>query len=401
MAALKRAESEPGMSVTAAELDLHRYLLNCLNGVVDVRTGELLQFERRYLITKLCNVKYVPDAHSLHFEKYIRWTMGESPDDGDERERVTRLVGFLQKAFGYALTGDVSEKAAFVFYGRKGNNGKTTLLTVFTSILSEYSTQLDINTLMSTKLTDNNMRADLAKLHGARLVITSEVDDGMRLSERLMKYLTAGMGKVTACRKFENPIEFDATHKIFMDCNYRPTVRGADNAIWNRLKCIPFEQHFEDDDPEIDKKLKDKILAESEGVLAWAVRGAMRWWKEQSLGAPPEVKAANTDWRDSDDPLKEFLEDCCEAGPAEEGYWVKASELSGIYDQWCKENRERYPLGRTQLTERLILKGFEYSRSRRDERNKQQRTWEGLKLRDDVTLVSSPRGNRMAEPQTF
>jgi putative DNA primase/helicase len=243
---------------------------------------------------------------------------------------------------------------------------------------------------MTTKLTDNNMRADMAKLHGARLVITSEVDDQQKLSERLLKYLTAGMGKVVACRKFENPIEFDATHKIFMDANYRPAVRGADEAIWARLKCVSFEQHLAEGDPEMDKKLKDKILAESEGVLAWAIRGAIRWSKEGGLGAPPEIKEAGAAWRDADDPLKDFLEDCCEAGDPDEGYWVLGSKLSTAYDQWCKDNREKYTLARGQLTERLILKGFTTSRSRRDSRDKQMRTWEGLKLREDVTLASAP-----------
>lgn len=390
MAALKRAASEPGIPVSAAQLDQHRYLLNCLNGVLDIRTGELLQFERHYLITKLCHVKYNPEAKCPRFLKFIHWAMGATPDDGEERERVTRLVNFQQKAFGLALSGDVSEKAVFVFYGRRGNNGKTTLLNVFSGLLSEYSAELDVNTLMTTKLTDNNMRADLAALHGARFVKTSEMDDQQKLSERLVKYLTAGMGEIVACRKFENPIRFPATHKLFMDTNHRPLIRGTDEAIWGRLKCIPFEQRMEEDDPQMDKKLKDKILAaESEGVLAWAVRGAMRWVKDGGLGDPPEVKDANTAWRDSNDPLKDFLDECCETGDPEEGYWVVGSRLSAAYDQWCKDNHEKYPLGRSQLIERLGLKGFTQSRSRRDYRGKQIRTWEGLTLKDGAVTPAA------------
>lgn len=388
VAGLKRAATEPGIAVNAADLDKHRYLLNCLNGVVDLRTGELMPPERRYLITKLCHYNYRAEAQSPRFLKFLNWAMGES--DASDSERVVRLVGFLQKALGYSLTGDVSEKAAFVCYGRSGNNGKTTLLTIFTTILTEYSTQLDINTLMTTKMTDNNMRADMAKLAGARLVTTSEVDDQQKLSERLLKYLTAGMGKVVACRKFENPFEFDATHKIWMDCNYRPTVRGGDEAIWGRLMCVPFDQHLDKDDPAMDKKLKDKILAEGEGVLAWAIRGAIQWAKDGYLDHPPEIKEANAKWRDADDPLRDFLEDYCELGDPDEGFWVLGSKLSSAYDQWCKENKERFPLGRGQFSERLELKGFKENRSRRDFRDKQMRTREGLRLREDVTLVSAP-----------
>jgi len=150
VAALKRAATEPGIAVSASDLDQHRYLLNCLNGVVDLRTGELLPAERHYLITKLCHYRYSPDARCPRFLKFINWAMGET--DAAECERVARLVGFLQKVLGYSLTGDVSEKAAFVCYGKKGNNGKTTLLTIFSTILAEYATQLDINTLMTSKM---------------------------------------------------------------------------------------------------------------------------------------------------------------------------------------------------------------------------------------------------------
>ena len=386
-ASLLRAKSEPGMAISASDLDQHRYLLNCINGVVDVRTGALLPFERRYYITKLCHVKYMPESVAERdcprFLRLLYWAMGLTADMGEMPERVTRMVDFLQKSFGYALTGDVSEKAAFIFYGAKGNNGKTTLLTIFKSILSEYAAQLDINTLMTSKFTDNNVRADLAKLHGARFVITSEVDDGQRLSERLMKYLTAGMGEITACRKFENPFEFPATHKIWMDCNYRPEIKGADEAIWGRLMCVAFLQRIDKDDPDIDKQLLSKILAESEGVLAWAIRGAMRWSKE-GLQMPPEVKAAGEEWREADDPLRGFFDECCEVEVDDPEFcYVKCANFTKAYQQYCKDNNEPQ-LKSSRLTQRLELKGIKLNRSRRIN-GKQIRCWDGIRLKEDVT----------------
>jgi P4 family phage/plasmid primase-like protien len=380
-AALKRAASEPGVPVAAVDLDRHPYLLNCLNGTVDVRTGQCLAFDRSYLITKLCHVSYEPAAECPRFLKFINWAMGET-DAGEIPDSVDHMVEFLQKAFGYALTGDVGEKAAFVFYGRSGNNGKTTLLTLFEDLLTEYATRLDINTLMSAKFTDNNMRADLAKLRGVRYAITSEVSEDQKLSEHLLKYLTAGMGKITACKKYENPIEFESTAKIFMDVNYRPRVRGSDEAIWYRLKAIPFEARIEESDPAIDKWLKSKLLAESEGILAWAVAGAMRWSKNRSLGQPPEVAEANAAWRETDDPLKEFLEDCCETAAEN---WVRSSDLAAAYMAWCKQAGERFPLGRSNFGERLSMKGYRPNRSRRSDDGKQMRTWEGIGLRVFVT----------------
>ena len=399
-AALLRCKSEPGMSISASELDRHAYLLNCRNGTVDVRYGQLLPFDREQYITKLCDVRYNPDSSSEkdcpRFLKLLFWAMGESPDQGELPERVTRMVDFLQRAFGYALTGDVSEKAAFIFYGHKGNNGKTTLLTLFKTILSEYATQLDINTLMTSKFTDNNVRADMARLHGARFVITSEVDDGQRLSERLMKYLTAGMGEITACRKFENPFEFVATHKIFMDCNYRPEIRGADEAIWTRLKCVPFLRRIDKNDPAKDTQLIHKILAESEGVLAWAVRGAMRWWDKShvggdgGLGEPIEVETAVAEWREADDPLAPFLEECCEVDTSDPLCYCRCTDFTKAYQVWCKDNAE-VQLKSNRLTQRLTLKGIKLNRSRRiSEAGKQARCWDGVRI---VTQFSGSQGD--------
>lgn len=385
MNALHRAASEPGIPISASELDQNAYLLNCLNGVVDLRTGQLLPHDRGLLITKLCHVTYDLEAKCARFLEFLHWAMGDNPE-AEPTEKTVRLVGFLQRAFGYALTADVSEKAVFVLWGPKGNNGKTTLVTTFKIIMGEYATEIGIDTLMTTKTQDAAVRADLADLRGARFVTTSEVEKEHRLSEGKLKYITAGMGKIKSCRKYENPISFDASHKLFMDCNHRPNVRGTDDAIWKRLKAIPFEASV--DDAEIDKKLLEKFLSEKAGIVAWAVRGA-QWWMRAGLGDPPELAESNKAWREHDDPLKEFLEDCCVVGlqaclDASVDAWVRSSELTAAYVWWCKKEHERFPLGREAFSERIRSKGFASSRSRRTPSGKQLRTVEGLALKDDV-----------------
>lgn len=378
VAALHRAASEPGIPISASELDQNAYLLNCLNGVVDLRTGQLLPHDRELLITKTCHVTYDQKATCGRFLEFLHWAMGDNPE-AEPSEKTVRLVGFLQRAFGYALTADVSEKAVFVFWGPRGNNGKTTLVTTLKMILSEYATEIGIDTLMTTKTQDAAVRADLADLRGARFVTTSEVEKEHRLSEGKLKYITAGMGKIKSCRKYENPISFDATHKLFMDCNHRPQVRGTDDAIWRRLKAVPFEVSV--DDSEIDKKLLEKLLAEKAGIVAWAVRGA-QWWMRDGLGDPPELAEANKAWREHDDPLKEFLEDCCTVGP---GLWVRSSELTAAYAWWCKKEHERFPLGREAFSERIRSKGFVSNRSRRTPSGKQLRTVEGLEVKSEIS----------------
>jgi putative DNA primase/helicase len=102
------------------------------------------------------------------------------------------------------------------------------------------------------------------------------------------------MGKIKAIRKWKNPIEFDETHKLWMDANHRPTVRGSDNAIWNRLHLIPFNVTIPKTDQ--DRGLPEKLKAEAEAILAWAVYGARRWFKD-GLGKPEEVAEAVSGWR--------------------------------------------------------------------------------------------------------
>lgn len=381
VAALKRAATEPGVPAAAGELDQHPYLLNCLNGVIDLRSGELLAHDRGYLITKLCHVAYDPKARCDRFLRFLHWAMGDAnPESGELPARVVHLVAFLQRAFGYALTADVSEKSLFVFWGPRGNNGKTTLLNTFRGVLGEYSTQITIETLMQARgSADAGLRADLADLRGARFVTTSEVEKESKLSEGTLKRVISGGGKLKVCRKYENPHETDETWKIFMDCNYRPKVTGADKAIWRRLKAIPFELSIEENDAEFDKLLHEKLRAEWPGILAWAVRGCQRW-KQDGLGDPPEISAANQEWREHDDPLREFLEDACQE---DKEAWVPSARLFAVYQWWAKQHGERWPLGREYFKERLESKGFEYTR-RRDSLGKQFRCWVGVRLLDAV-----------------
>jgi len=168
-----------------------------------------------------------------------------------------------------------------------------------------------------------------------------------------------------------------------MDCNHRPVVRGTDDAIWRRLKPVPFEVSIEESDSEYDKQLADKFKLEAAGILAWAVRGCIAWMRD-GLGDTPEVGAANVGWREHDDPLKEFIDDCCETGAE---LWVLVAELAGAYHFWCHENHERFPLGREAFNERL--KAMNFTQKRRRVNGEQPRTWEGISLRPEIANAVS------------
>jgi len=218
----------------------------------------------------------------------------------------------------------------------------------------------------------NNTQSDLADLRGARFAMTSETEEGQRLAEGKLKRITQGMGKIKAVRKYENPIEFPETHKLWMDANHRPMVLGTGNAIWNRLNLIPFTVTIPK--AEQDRSLLDKLKAEAESILAWAVYGAQRWWSE-GLGKPPEVTEAGSGWREESEPLRDFLAEKCSM----EGH-CKVQDLRTAYDKWCEENGEK-PLDARRVKQRLEALGCVQERIK--SQGKQFRIWKGIRLKGD------------------
>ena len=219
-----------------------------------------------------------------------------------------------------------------------------------------------------TRQEDNNTQSDLADLRGARFAITSETEEGQRFNEGKLKRITQGTGKIKAVRKYENPIEFFETHKLWIDANHKPEVRGADNAIWNRLCLIPFLVTIPT--AEQDSGLRFKLQQEMPGILAWAVRGALRWHEER-LGRPTAVEQAVSAWRDDSDMLQDFLTDHCEFSGEHE---ISASTLWNAYVNWCiRNNIKAIPVQK--FVDRLKQKGVEQTR-----KHNGKRFWCGLRL---------------------
>lgn len=313
-------EAKPHLAIRAADLDAHVDLLNCANGTLDLATGKIRQHRREDFITKLVHHDYRPSALCPTFRGFL------------DRILNPRLIGYVQKALGYSLTGRTIEKAVFLLHGR-GDNGKSTLLSTFLELLREYAVLLQIDTLM-VRPESNNTQADLADLRGARFVMTSETEEGQRLAEGKLKRITQGMGRIKATRKYENPIEFPESHKLWIDANHLPIVRGTDNAIWNRLHPIPFEVTIPK--AEQDQEFPKKLMAEAEGILAWAVAGALRW-RSEGLGKPAPVEEAGQVWRADSDQIGRFVEACCVTG---EFMQARSRWLYQAYRKWAEEAGE-------------------------------------------------------------
>ncbi len=330
-AMLELARSE--VPVAPDELDADPMALNTKNGTIDLRTGELREHRREDLITKLAPVEYDPGA--------------EAPTWARTLERVLPapvVRAFFKKLCGYAISGDVSEHVLPVLYGT-GANGKSTILNALLSAAGGYGMQAAPDLLIAKR---GGHPTEVADLFGMRLVASIEVEDGRRLAEALVKSLTGG-DKVRARRMRQDFWEFEPTHTAFLCTNHKPEIRGTDNAIWRRIRLIPFTETIPP--AEQDKKLPEKLRAELAGILAWAVEGCLEWQRE-GLQAPAEVRKATGAYRAEMDVIGAFLRDECELGS---GLKATLKDVYERYEQWCEEGGERAETKRkfnARLTER-------------------------------------------------
>jgi putative DNA primase/helicase len=323
--------AQPDLAITPSELDRDPWLLNCVNGTLNLKTGELQPHTQADYITSLCPTAFNPDAASYSWDRFLESTFAGS----------LPLIEFVQRWCGYCLSGVVTEQRLPVFWGG-GANGKSTILNAIQDAVGRDFVTTGARDLLLKKRGDSHP-TELADLFGKRLVVCAESDDGRTLAEGQLKQLTGG-DRIKARRMKEDFWEFEPTHKTLLVTNHLPRVQGNDHAIWRRLLLVPFNQKFWNpdggetgpDELRQDKQLGEKLRAEREGILAWMVRGCLDW-QRRGLCPPPEVMLATNEYRSREDRLQAFIDDCCLVSPM---CRIRAGELYDSYRKWCEQNGE-------------------------------------------------------------
>jgi putative DNA primase/helicase len=347
------------LMVSINKFDTYPNLLNCENGTVDLSTGELRPHSRSDFLTKTTGVEYNPSAECPRFMEFLGRIMGDDEE----------LQAYLQKAIGYALTGDTSQDVLFIAYG-DGANGKSTLLNTVREMLGDFGLQTPIQTLLKGSRGGSDASPDVARLKGARFALASEPDDGNSLSEGLIKQLTGG-DRITARHLRQEFIEFDPECKIWIQTNHLPAISGTDAGIWRRIHVIPFAVSIPPQ--EMKRNLANELKEEFPGILAWAVQGCLEWQRD-GLERPDSVRNAVNAYQRQNDGVPVFLE---ERVTKEKGRVLKASGMYEEYNYWA--NQEGYPqLSHNQLTPRLKKAGLEPGK------NKAGRHWKDVRLRDTI-----------------
>jgi putative DNA primase/helicase len=360
-ALLDLAWSQAGVAVAPSVFDADPLLLNCENGTIDLRTGELRPHDRDDLITRLAPVTFDPQARDPIFEGYLHDTTDGKAD----------FAAYLQRAAGYTLTGLTDAECVFLVLG-PGATGKSTLIEALLATLGDYGRKASFDTFLERgKGQVGAPRPDIASLRGARLVCAVETSGNRELAETVVKELSGG-DTVTARYLFKPEFSYRPAFKLWLACNEAPKMTDTDTGLWRRLKRLPFEHVIASDaqDPAIKRHLTTDGRP---AVLAWAVAGALAW-QQSGLAEPTLVKDATAELRAEFDPLAEFLTARC---TVRRGATELAGALRSAYESWAAEMGAK-PIDNKEWGKRLRALGATTRRERLPEG--QRSVWHGLEL---------------------
>jgi len=342
-AMIKECQHLEGIPASPDSFDRYIDYLNCQNGIVNLRNGELIPHDSNFMMSKLCLTEY--DSSKKVPKMWLKFL-------NDVTNGNKELQDYIQKCIGYSLTGSNEEQCAYFLYGI-GNNGKSTFLDTLADMLGGYAANAQPETIMMKRWGSDGANSDIARLKSARFVTSEEPTEGVRLNEGLLKQLTGG-SKITCRFLYADEFEYTPEFKIWIATNHKPIIRGTDLGIWRRIKLIPFEVNIK----KPDKNLKYKLRAEFPQILAWAVEGCIKW-RQEGIQEPECVQSAVKEYKQEMDLLASFVEQCIEID-YECGEKISASELFKTYIRWAKENNEYEMSSKkfsTEITKKLPEKG--------------------------------------------
>ncbi len=341
---LDLASSHPDLAVAGSEWDAHPWLLAVRNGVVDLQTGQHRPGQPEDYMRIVAPVEWKGiDAPAPRWAQFLTEVF-----DGDEE-----LIAFLQRLFGYAITGFSIEHVLPILWG-KGFNGKDTLLKALAYTLGPgYADTVPEDVFIDMgKSGGANAQPHVYRLRGLRLAWASETEDGARLKGGQVKMISGG-GILTARPLYGALVSWQATHTVLLITNHRPHVNADDYAIWKRILLIPFAMSFVDEPQEPNERKRDanldpKLWAEASGILAWLVRGCLAWQRD-GLNPPASVKLATESYRTDEDTIGKWVDENCVIGPL---YRCKAGAAYENYVAWCK-TLNHHPLNGTNFGRKL------------------------------------------------
>jgi putative DNA primase/helicase len=345
----QRLQDQPEVEATIATFDNEPFLLNCSNGTVDLKTGDLLDHDPLHYLTTLITVDYYPDAPAEEWHDFL-----------GSLEMSDSVMDFLQLAMGYSITGDTSEEVLFYIAGPP-RSGKGTIFETFLDIFGDLASGLNFRTFTADRAGDTQ-NFDLAPLTNKRLVVASESNQRERLNAATLKQVTGG-DSIYCAFKYGRHFTYKPKYKIWLSSNHPADTDPTDTAAWSRLRVIEFKRSFLGRE---DKSLKRRLLQQEnkQAILAWLIEGALQWY-ESGLSTPDEVTNATELQKLQANSAAIFIDDCCTLHSPNDNAFAPGTTLYHSYTGWCKE--EGYmPFGRKNFTVALTELGIATGRKVHD-----------------------------------
>jgi putative DNA primase/helicase len=322
--------------VKGETLNRDPWLLNCANGTVDLRTGAMREHRKADYLTTCVPLDYNPGAKSPLWEETLRDIY------------IPEVLRFVQEWFGYCITGSVREQK-FVAHWGGGDNGKSTVLDVVMDIAGPLGLTASADLFTQRRFGGSETSVMAATLFGKRIAVAHETDATASLREALIKQLTGG-DKIAGRRLYQDAFDFTPTHSLNLITNHPPQIQGTDEGIWRRVVLLPYLSRFGDAQDVAEGRathLKDplrmeRLKGEREGILAWLVEGARRWYERGYLEIPKSVKAASLEYREGEDRIGAFCREHVAVVPGAEfkvsGY-IPSNETNAykFYRGWCAD----------------------------------------------------------------
>jgi len=343
-AVLGLAATDPRIVVPTGKLDARPYELNTPAGIVDLRTGALRPADPNALHTRSTVVAPEIGADHPLWSRFLADTFAGDPE----------MTTYVQRLLGVSLVGVVLEQILPFAFG-SGKNGKSTLMSTVQHVVglgsSGYAMSAPAQLLLATR--NDGHPTEIARLSGARIIVTSELEDGQRFAEAKVKLLT---GKDTLTGRFmgKDFFDFQPTHTLWTLANHKPNVRSGGPAFWRRVRLLPFI-HEVPDEKRI-KDLEDQLIEkEAAAILGWIVAGARDYFAH-GLAEPASVTAATAAYEHDQDTIGRFVEDRCETGATNAQHLkTRSANLRTAYESWCRTEGEE-PVSAKALTTALVAR---------------------------------------------